>query len=455
MLLIDQEKIATISSALKNENILKDAALSLMEEESKHSSSFCLSSKNYLEKIDKNTILSVLSSQKTNLTVSSFSPAQASYNKIIYDISDFLSHKNSKDRSIYIHALSHFIPKFIKVKDLLSEKEVNESFLSFFKQLSNVQSKKKMNDIKRETNVYCNNDSTKKVIDIILNYCSRNVQIEIKQRPLNNNQEVVCKIYSGKSFYFEFPDMFYSKINVQSIKNSKILIIDGMIENVHEIHHVLEKFSFSKENLIIVASNYGHEVLNTLLVNYQNNNLNIFPVIIPNLKSYKEELFKLSKFSNCMFLSQDFGDKINVIREDHYGEVLLANIFKDRKKIIFKKKGGHKVDAEVLEIYVNTSNSKCNEIIYDIDASIKRLMFSIKRGLIDFKDIENVSLSFSKNDSKSDNIFREVVLSVVRTIEKNYNIKSISIERLYDYCKNIISTCQIFMNTGVIIAKEE
>ena len=36
-----------------------------------------------------------------------------------------------------------------------------------------------------------------------------------------------------------------------------------------------------------------------------------------------------------MFLSQDFGDKINVIRDDHYGKVGSANIFKDRKKVIF------------------------------------------------------------------------------------------------------------------------
>lgn len=60
----------------------------------------------------------------------------------------------------------------------------------------------------------------------------------------------------------------------------KIFIVDGMIEQVHEIHHMLEMVS-KKFPLIIVAREFGEEVLHTLKTNKLRGTLDILPICVP------------------------------------------------------------------------------------------------------------------------------------------------------------------------------
>lgn len=63
-------------------------------------------------------------------------------------------------------------------------------------------------------------------------------------------------------------------------KQVKVAVIDGIIESVSEIHHVLHHFSDTHETLLLVVRGLSDDVLNTLRVNVMRKTLDVYPVIV-------------------------------------------------------------------------------------------------------------------------------------------------------------------------------
>jgi hypothetical protein len=64
------------------------------------------------------------------------------------------------------------------------------------------------------------------------------------------------------------------------LDNPKILVIDGFIESVSEIHHILEKQFETKQSSIIFARGMAPDVISTLRVNFDRGSLKTVPVIV-------------------------------------------------------------------------------------------------------------------------------------------------------------------------------
>lgn len=78
-----------------------------------------------------------------------------------------------------------------------------------------------------------------------------------------------------------FPEV----ISIFKLKNSKYLnpriaCIDGYIESVSEIHHLLEEASHLKENIFLFVRGISDEVVHTLKVNYDRGTLTVLPFIV-------------------------------------------------------------------------------------------------------------------------------------------------------------------------------
>lgn len=86
------------------------------------------------------------------------------------------------------------------------------------------------------------------------------------------------------------PEVFNAALNASN--DMSMVIIDGIIEKVSEIHHLLETAASSNRGLLIVAKKFYPDVANTLSENYKNGKLSV----IPFETSFKEEeLDKLEK----------------------------------------------------------------------------------------------------------------------------------------------------------------
>lgn len=91
----------------------------------------------------------------------------------------------------------------------------------------------------------------------------------------SNNETLSVEQVNGFNFTVSFPFALKAKE-----KNVKVLIVDGFVESVSEIHHLLQKFSETNESLIFIARGFADDVINTLKVNYDRKTLAIIPVSI-------------------------------------------------------------------------------------------------------------------------------------------------------------------------------
>ena len=65
-----------------------------------------------------------------------------------------------------------------------------------------------------------------------------------------------------------------------TIPDCSIIVVDGAIIEVSEIHHALQHSYDTKKSVLILARNMSEDVANTLLVNWQQKKTSVFPAIL-------------------------------------------------------------------------------------------------------------------------------------------------------------------------------
>lgn len=94
-----------------------------------------------------------------------------------------------------------------------------------------------------------------------------------------NIPEPQVELIDGNVFNLNVDNQFLNNKSWDN-QNVKCLIVEGIIEDVHEIHLILEEISETKEPLIIFATGFGNNVLSTLYANKIRGTLDVIPIQI-------------------------------------------------------------------------------------------------------------------------------------------------------------------------------
>lgn len=92
----------------------------------------------------------------------------------------------------------------------------------------------------------------------------------------SENSSVSIELINGFNFVVTFP----FAVNDYKQKDVMCVVVDGFVESVSEVHHLLQKFSETKEQLVFIARGFSNDVINTMKVNYDRKTLNIFPITV-------------------------------------------------------------------------------------------------------------------------------------------------------------------------------
>jgi hypothetical protein len=103
--------------------------------------------------------------------------------------------------------------------------------------------------------------------------------------------------------------------------NAKVVVIDGFVESVSEIHHLLEHFHDSKETGIILARGAAPDVLSTLRVNWDRGSLKLLPIIVPFDIDGINTLVDIAVVSGSDVTSSNKGNLISSIQCDKLPKV--------------------------------------------------------------------------------------------------------------------------------------
>lgn len=117
------------------------------------------------------------------------------------------------------------------------------------------------------------------------------------------------ELTSGHTFVYE-PCSF--DLNLKLLK-PKIVCIDGFIESVSEIHHLLEAASESKVPIVLFIRGMSKDVEHTLQVNYKRG-LIVVPIVIKFDLNSVNTLNDIAVISGCELVSHLKGDLISSIK---------------------------------------------------------------------------------------------------------------------------------------------
>jgi len=170
-------------------------------------------------------------------------------------------------------------------------------------------------------------------------------------------------------------------------KNARVICIDGYVESVSEIHHLLEDSSSSKESLLLVARGFSNDVIHTLRVNWDRGSLKVFPAVVPFDLEGINAINDIAIVCGCDLVSSTKGDLISSVKIHNYPPVDEINIFPG-KIIILSKNSKSRVGSHI-EILKRKreDKSEIEDLSSLIDKRIKSLTPSqVIIKLVDDKD---------------------------------------------------------------------
>jgi hypothetical protein len=156
-------------------------------------------------------------------------------------------------------------------------------------------------------------------------------------------------------------------------KNARAICIDGYVESVSEIHHLLEDSSSSKESLLLVSRGFSNDVLHTLRVNWDRGSLKVFPTIVPFDLEGINAINDIAIVSGGDLVSSTKGDLISSIKIHNYPTVDEINILPG-KIILLSKKSKNRVSSHIEQLKRKREDkSEIEDLSRLIDKRIKSL----------------------------------------------------------------------------------
>jgi hypothetical protein len=147
------------------------------------------------------------------------------------------------------------------------------------------------------------------------------------------NRNINIETYPGNELSVESLDDFVFNLNYDydffklmsntEIKNYRYIIINGMIESVGEIHHMLQKSNETKQSYVIFCFGMSNEVKTTIMKNNSMGRIKVYPVCLDSSdESSLNILNDIAAIHGGSVLSSDLGITISqeVSRELPFGK---------------------------------------------------------------------------------------------------------------------------------------
>lgn len=172
-----------------------------------------------------------------------------------------------------------------------------------------------------------NNEITKKLASCILENFSLDFVVNLKYKKIN---QVIVEKDSDLFFEADFDFDYLKNLNFE-IKNYNFVLIEGIIDSIGEIHHLLQKASENKEDYVIFCLGVNPSVKETII---KNNRMGITKVHVVSLISSESNLNIL----NDLAIIHDNADVISATK----GQTISQEIRKGLPRgssIKFEKNG--------------------------------------------------------------------------------------------------------------------
>lgn len=257
-----------------------------------------------------------------------------------------------------------------------------------------------------------------------LKYATCETHFSIKKSISGTAFLEVCEDYNFNCKY-----LLYEK-NLISCKGAKILCIDGFIENVGEIHHVLEYLSETRQACVILSRGMSNDVLNTLSVNNERKTLAVYPYAVPFDVDNVNTLVDIAVVSNNDVVSSLKGNLISTVKMNEVNAVENCILDKDTLKIrnkISKIRVSQHVDvlkkmilerqelSDILSKRIKSLSSSCVDIHIPDDINYVSKSQQLDEGIRLISAVVSNSWSIDESLNRVYSSFQSTLSSLVNT----------------------------------------
>jgi len=221
------------------------------------------------------------------------------------------------------------------------------------------------------------NHRNRKIMENIIDMSGSSTSVILKK---SSNHNFYIEAYDG----YSFPAKSLVNIRPQLLKNVSVLCIDGYVESVSEIHHVLTFLSDNKIPCALFCRGLSDDVANTIKVNNDRGNLVLFPYQITYDLEGVNTLVDIATASNTDVVSSLKGQLISSIDMStlkmvescnfQSNKVILKNAASKKSTKILIKQLKEKMEknpelTETLIKRIKCLSSSCVEVALPDDAS--------------------------------------------------------------------------------------
>ena len=271
-----------------------------------------------------------------------------------------------------------------------------------------------------------------------------NIQIENGE-----GDSYTVELRYGYHFPAKIYKLFLPTFGMWLQTNCKIFLVDGIVEKVSEIDHILRKSFETKIPLIFVAQGFSEEILATLKTNYDKKNFNIFPVVLGTDLDSLNVLNDISSVTGCKVLSTLTGDMLIYA---NYDDLPLVDLIKctENGMLIQHTKNRGAVAAQIKSL-IEKRKEQDNRGILDVtslfDKRISNLLaHTVVIRLPNFNKIENeyirTKIDISLRTIKSLIAYGYMNLEDIKSLSVNLESKIPLQIAIKETLKNITEQCK-------------
>jgi|LWDU01.1.fsa_nt_gi hypothetical protein len=153
---------------------------------------------------------------------------------------------------------------------------------------------------------------------------------------IETNQESHSTLEVKNSYGFEIEtfDEFFFQETTWNHSFVNCIVIDGVIESVSEVHHLLEHASKNIDPVVLIGRGFGNDVLQTLYMNMKRKTLNVMPIKLKNDEALINSFVDISVVAKTDPVSYLKGELISSIDYDQTSVVEHIEIKKGKLLIV-------------------------------------------------------------------------------------------------------------------------
>jgi len=186
--------------------------------------------------------------------------------------------------------------------------------------------------------------------------------------------ETSLEVVEGLQFDRGYKSPFFVTDNntmSTALTDALLLLIDGRINQVKDLLPILESVSQQQKSLVIIAEDFGDEVLSTLVVNKMRGILKVVAVKAPDFGERRTLILEdIATLTGGSVVSQIKGMKLDKFDKNWFGNARTVTVGKDTTTIVDGKGDADKIEVRILELktQIDKSNSP-----YEIEKLQERL----------------------------------------------------------------------------------